>query len=104
MPLPASHPRRLMAAQSGGAARGARRLGGRLQGFEQRDDGIGRQVLVVVVIDLDHRRVDARAQALDLREGEEPVRRRFPVRDAEVGFHGLFDGVGAAAAELARGL
>src|SRR5262245_36482807 len=40
-------------------------------------EGLGREVLVVVVVDLSHRRVDASAQALDLDPGELAVRRHL---------------------------
>lgn len=63
--------------------------------------GLGRQVLVVVVVDLHHGRVDAGAEALDLDEGEEPVRGRVARLDAQALLDRLDDGVGAAAAELA---
>ena len=49
-------------------------------------DGVLRcEVLKEHVVDLDHRRVDARAEALDLREGEEAVGARLARLDAEVG-------------------
>ena len=52
---------------------------------EELDGVLGRQVLEEHVIHLDHRRVDARAEALDLREGEEAVGARLARLDAEVG-------------------
>ena len=52
---------------------------------EELDGVLRRQVLEEHVIHLDHRRVDARAEALDLREGEEAVGARLARLDAEVG-------------------
>lgn len=75
-----------------------------LERLEQLDRGLGREVLVVLVVDLDHGRVDAGAQAFDFDEGEEAVGGGLALLDAEVGFDGVDDGVGAAAAELAGGL
>lgn len=85
----------------GGAADGG---GGGLEGVEQLDGGLGGEVLVVVVVDLDHGGVDAGAEALDFDEGEEAVLGGLALLDAEVVGDGLDDGVGAAAAELAGGL
>lgn len=75
--------------------------GALLQGRQQRLDRLGRQVLVVVVVDLDHGRVGAGAEALDLDEGEEAVGGGLALLDAQVLRDGLDDGVAAAAAELA---
>lgn len=75
-----------------------------LERLEQLHRGLGGQVLVVLVVDLDHGRVDAGAQALDFDEGEKAVGGGLALLNAEVGLDGLDDGVGAAAAELARGL
>lgn len=80
------------------------RGGGLLEGLEEVDDRLGRQVLVVVVVDLDHGGVDAGAQALDLDEGEEVVLGRVAGGDAQVVGDGLDDLVAAAAAELTGGL
>lgn len=62
---------------------------------------LGRQVLVVVIVDLDHGRVHACAQAFDLNECEQAVGGRLAGVDAEVVFDGFDNGVGAAAAKLA---
>lgn len=67
-------------------------------------DGLGGQILVVVVVNLDHGGVDASAEALDLDVGEEAVLGGVAGGDAEVLVDGLDNGVTAAAAELARGL
>lgn len=72
--------------------------GALLQGREQRLDRLGRQVLVVVVVDLDHGRVGAGAQAFDLDESEEAVGGGLALLDAEVLRDGLDDLVAAAAA------
>src|SRR5271169_6418830 len=42
------------------------------------------QILVEIVIDLQDRRIDAGAEALDLDQGEDPVRRRAADADAEL--------------------
>lgn len=73
------------------------------EGIDELPGRLGGQVLVVVVVDLDHGRVDAGAEALDLEVGEEAVGRRLALLDAEVLLDRLDDGVGAAAAELAGG-
>lgn len=79
--------------------------GGRLlKRGEQGLDGLGGQVLVVVVVDLDHGGVDTGTQALDLDVGEETVLGGVAGGDAEVLVDGLDDSVGAATAELAGGL
>lgn len=75
-----------------------------MQGFEEGDGGCWGEVFVVVVIDLDHGRVDAGAEALDFREGEELVGGCLAGVDAEVGGYCGHDAVGAASAELAWGL
>jgi hypothetical protein len=72
--------------------------GALLQGREQRLDRLGRQILVVVVVDLDHGRVGACTQALNLDKGEEAVGGRLALLDAEVLGYGLDDLVAAAAA------
>lgn len=95
---------RLSSAQGSGAGdldvlrSGAGRLGAGLESREELDGGLGGQVLVVVIVDLDHGRVDAGAEALDLDESEEAVRSGLALLDAEVVDDGLDDGVGAAAA------
>jgi hypothetical protein len=79
----------------GGAACGRSTL---LEGREELDGGLGGEVLVVVVVDLDHGGVDAGAEALDLDEGEEAIGGGLALLDAEVGLDGLDNGVRAAAA------
>ena len=74
------------------------------QRVEQAHRRLGRQVLEVVVVDLHHGRVDARAQALDLGQREQPVGRRLARVDAELRFQCLHDDVGAHAAELTGSL
>jgi len=69
-----------------------------LERRQQRLHRLGRQVLVVVVVDLDHGRVDAGAEALDLDEGEEAVGGGLALLDAQVLLYGLYDGVASAAA------
>lgn len=85
-------------ARGGDLCGGANGGGALLEGREQGDGGLGGEVLVVVVVDLDHGGVDAGAEALDLDEGEEAVGGGLALLDAEVGGDGLDDGVGAAAA------
>jgi len=58
-------------------------LGGVLERLEQRRGRLVRQVLVIVVVDLQHRRVGARAQALHFCEREQPVCRRLAVVHAQ---------------------
>lgn len=87
-----------------GGGAGASCAGRVLQSSEKGLDGLGGQVLVVVVIDLDHGGVDAGTQALDLDIGEKAVVGGVAGGDSEVLVDGLDDGVGAAAAELAGGL
>lgn len=72
-----------------------------LKGVEKLAHGLRRQILVVVVVDLDYGGVDAGAQALDFEEAEETVRGGLALLDAEMLPNGLYDGVGAAASELA---
>ena len=50
-----------------------------LQARQKSVDRVDRQVFVVVVVQLEHRRGAARAQALDAHERELPVRGRLPV-------------------------
>lgn len=78
--------------------------GGFLERGEEGLDRLRGQVLVVVVVDLDHGGVDASTQALDLDVGEEAILGGVARGDAEVLVDGLDDRVGAAAAELAGGL
>lgn len=87
---------------SGGDLGGAARSGGGvLEGLEEVDHGLGGEILVVVVVDLDHGGVDASPQALDLDEGEEAVGGGLALLNTEVVADSLDDGVGAAASELA---
>lgn len=74
------------------------------EGVEELLGGLGREVLVVIVVDLDHGGVDAGAETLDLEEGEEAVGRGLALLDAEVLRDGLDDGVGATTAKLAGSL
>lgn len=78
--------------------------GAGLEVLEQLDDRLGGQVLVVVVVDLDHGGVDAGTETLDLDEGEETVSGGLALLDAEVLLDGLDNDVGAAATELAGSL
>lgn len=78
--------------------------GGFLERGEESLDRLRGQVLVVVVVDLDHGGVDASTQAFDLDVGEEAVLGGVAGGDTEVLVDGLDDRVGAAAAELAGGL
>lgn len=87
-----------------GGGTGAGGGSGLLQGSEESLDGLGGQVLVVVVVDLDHGGIDAGAQALDLNVGEEAVLSCVAGGDTEVLVDGLDDGITTAATELARGL
>ena len=92
-----------LAAAEGAGAGDADGLGvgggaGLAEGGEQLLGGLGGQVLVVVVVDLDHGRVDARAQALDLDEGEQAVLRCLPLLDPQLLLHRAHDLVAAAAA------
>ena len=66
----------------------------RLEVVEQLDRRGGRQVLEEPVVDLDHRRVDAGAQALDLRQSEEAIAARVAARlDAQMRLDGVPVGV-----------
>lgn len=67
--------------------------GAGLEGLEELDDGLGGEVLVVVVVDLDHGGVDAGAEALDFEDGEEAVSCGLALLDAEVVLDGLDDDV-----------
>ena len=74
---------------------------GLLECGEESLDGLGSKVLVVVVVDLDHRGVDTGAQALDLDQGEESILGGVSGGDTEV-FLDSFQDLGAAASsELA---
>ena len=57
---------------------------GGLEGFEQVDHAVRRQVLVVVVVDLDHGRVDAGAEAFHFGECEDVVWCGVARRDSQV--------------------
>ena len=75
--------------------------GGFLERGEEGLDRLGRKVLVIVVVDLDHGRVDTGTQTLDFNEGEEAVFRGVARGDTQV-FRNGFDDLGATAAtELA---
>jgi hypothetical protein len=71
-------------------------FGSVLQRLEQRNGAVVRQVLVVVIVDLDHGCVGAGAEALDFGHSEEAVFGRLAVVDAERVFAGLHDGVAVA--------
>lgn len=68
-----------------------------LESLEKLNGGFGGQILVVVVVDLDHGGVDAGAEAFDLEEGEETVLGSLALLDAEVVGDGLDNRVGTAA-------
>ena len=107
--LQARKPGAVLTALSPGHGAGRRNLdccagcgGGRLfQSGQERLDGLGGEILVVVVIDLDHGGVHTGGQALDLDEGEEAVFGGFANADTQVLFDGLDDFPATAAAELA---
>src|SRR5271154_2056206 len=63
------------------------------QGLQQRHRVFRRQIFVVIVVDLRHRRVDAGAQALDLDQGELAVRGRLAQPDAKMLLAGVDDAV-----------
>lgn len=73
-----------------------------LQSLQQLHSRLGRQVLVVVVIDLHHRSVDTGAQALDLEQAEDLVLGHVATVDPEEFLARLHDLVAAAAAQHAR--
>lgn len=75
-----------------------------LEGGEEGFDGLGGQVFVVVIIDLDHGGIDAGTQTFDFDEGEEVVLGRVAGGDTQVFCDGLDDLVATAATELAGGL
>src|SRR3954449_5914979 len=58
------------------------------QGVEQRLGLRAVEVLVIIVVDLQDRRVDAGAEALDLDQREQPIRGRFADADPELAFAG----------------
>ena len=70
---------------------------------KEEDEGGWRNTHVELVVDLDHGGVRARAEALDLEEGELLVGRRLAESDAEVRRDRVDDRVGTAPAEHARG-
>ena len=75
---------------------------GVLESSEKSLDGFRGEVLVVVVVDLDHGCVDASTETLDFDEGEKTVFRGVAGSDTQV-FRDGIDNLGAAAAtELAR--
>lgn len=78
--------------------------GGLLERGEEGLDCLRGEVLVVVVVDLDHGGIDASTQALNLDVGEEAILGGVAGGDAEVLVDCLDDRVGTAAAELAGGL
>src|SRR5215470_10295494 len=78
--------RRLAADGRGELAVDRRPRLGRRARLQQLDEVLGRgavEILVEIVVDLDDRRVDAGAEALDLGEGELAVGRRLADADAE---------------------
>lgn len=77
---------------------------GGAQGADKLDGGLGGKVLVVVVVDLNHGGVDAGAEALDLNKCEKAVGSGLALLNTKLLLEGLDNNVGAAAAELARGL
>lgn len=74
------------------------------EGLEKVLDGSRGKVLVVVVVNLDHRGVDTGTEAFDLEDGEETVGGGLTLLNAELLLDGLDDNIGAAASKLARGL
>lgn len=78
--------------------------GGVLEGSQDGLDGLGGQVFVVVVVDLDHGGVDAGAEALDFDVCEETVLGGVAGGDSEVLGDGLDDGGTTTATKLAWGL
>lgn len=86
----------------GGAGTGSG--GSILKGCQDGLDGLWGQVLVVVVVDLDHGGVDASAQAFDFDVCEETILGSVAGGDSEVLGNGLDNGGTTAAAELAWGL
>mmetsp|Transcript_18176 Transcript_18176/g.55700 ORF Transcript_18176/g.55700 Transcript_18176/m.55700 type:complete len:254 (+) Transcript_18176:271-1032(+) len=64
--------------------------------FQELDDALRREALVVVVVQLDHRRVRARAEALDFSQREHAVWSGRAFQDAEVLLDRLLDVFGTA--------
>lgn len=79
-----------------------RRLGGVLQGLEELDSRVVCKVLVVVIVDLDHRGIRTCTEAFHLCECEETVWRSLAVVDTQCVFASLHDSI--AVAEHAGGL
>lgn len=74
---------------------------GLLECGEESLHGLGSKILVVIVVDLDHRGVDTGAQALDFKQGEESILGGVSGGDAEVFLDSFKDLGAAAASELA---
>jgi hypothetical protein len=64
--------------------------------------GGGGEILIVVVVDLDHGGVDAGTEALDLENGEETVGSGLALLNSELLLNGLDDNIRSAASKLAR--
>lgn len=64
-----------------------------LERLEKRDGGVICEVLVEIIIDLDHGSVGTGTEALDFGKGEEAVLGRLAVVDSENVLAGLHDGV-----------
>lgn len=75
---------------------GRQLVDGSLQRIEELYDSLRSEILVVVVVDLDHWRVDTGSQALDLAKSEHTVRGSVSRLDLEVVLDRLHDGVGVA--------
>lgn len=75
-----------------------------LQSSQERLGGLGREILIVIVVDLDHGGIDTGSKALNLDKGEEAVLSGVTRSDSEVLSDGLDDLVTAAATELAGSL
>src|SRR5665213_255263 len=89
--------RRLAAGRHRTLPPGHRTLGRLRAGGERVEQRLGRgavEVLVEIVVDLENRRVDAGAEALDLDQGELAVRGAFADADAELLLAGGDDFVG----------
>jgi hypothetical protein len=78
--------------------------GGVLKGCQDGLDGLRGQILVVVIVNLDHGGVNTSTQAFDLGECEEAIFGGVAGGDSEVFGNGLDNGGTTAAAELAGGL
>lgn len=87
-----------------GAGAGTGSGGGVLEGCQDGLDGLRGQILVVVIVNLDHGGVDASAQAFDLNVCEEAILGGVAGGDSEVFGNGLDNSGTTAAAELAWGL